>query len=138
MIMYSNIQKSEKYQQQKQINGLVELAEILPQRKGRQLVAGTCQLYYLLQMVVDWDDSLLSDFELIGFESDCHDLPVFDDFRQRCSPEYLAGQEKAIEAMGERAKTIVEDKCSQILSRFQSKDLQILECEIADELHFGP
>ena len=40
--------------------------------------------------------------------------------------------------MAEWAEEIVKEKCPVVLSRIERKDLDILECEIADEFQFGP
>lgn len=136
--VYYKIKSSDKYCQQELVNELLDLCEFLPGLKGRSLVTGTCQLYFTLLHVVDREDELLADNKLLGFESECHSLPIFSDFRNLCSEEYLARSEEAIQQMAEWAEEIVKEKCPVVLSRIERKDLDILECEIADEFQFGP
>jgi hypothetical protein len=136
--MYYKIKSSEKYRHQELVNELLDLCETLPGLKGRSLIAATCELYFALQHLVDSDDELLADRTLMGFESECHNLPIFNDFRNLCSAEHLARSEPAIQQMAELAGSIVREKCALVVSRFERKDLGILECEIADELQYGP
>lgn len=102
------------------IQAIVSLAkDILAGRY--QILKGACELYFLCQYArVSLDEPF--DTNLRFIESDCQGLPLFDDFRAKCSSEYLERQESNIRQFEEAVKNEVIEICNVILRMFSTSD----------------
>ncbi len=111
-----SIHKSIDQEHEEAIQAIVLLArDILAGRY--QILKGVCELYYLCQYGrVSLDEPF--DTNLRFIESDCQGLPLFDDFRAKCSSEYLERQEPNIRQFEEAVKNEVIEICNVILRKF--------------------
>jgi hypothetical protein len=134
--MYQKVRSSEAYARQKALNEIIEIAESLLTATGRTVLAGACSLHYLSGQAGVRDKPPFSDDFLMCLASDCDGLPVFDDFRTLCSDGHLSEQEPVIQDIADQVQERVRHKCHEILAlyQFHKKDLDLLECELVDEL----
>jgi len=134
-VMYQKVRSGQVYTRQKALNEMIDVAERLLTASGRPLLAGARSLNYLAKQAGVRDKPPFSDDFLMVLESDCQDLPVFDDFRVRCSDAHLSEREPIMKDIADRVQATVRQKCIEILSLYHKKDLVELESELIDELH---
>lgn len=92
---------------------ILKLAQTLPDLTGRQFLLAACEMHFLLQSASDAPEDVRSTFILL--ESDCHDLPIYEEFRALCSPVYLEEKEVSMIRLADAYKADVRANCNKLI-----------------------
>lgn len=98
---------------------MLDLAEYLLTASGRKLLIGACNMHHLLCLTGLNEQSPFNDYFFSGIESDCHEFPLFDDFRRLCSPGHLERSEVRINELADHVQVELRQKCLAILAHFE-------------------
>lgn len=133
MSMYQKPLSGKEYALRENINEMLDVAEELLTATGRAVLIGACNLHYLSCVTGARELPPFDDFFFVGIESECHDLPIFDDFRRLCSAGHLQRSESRINGYADLVQEKVRQKCREILAKYERTDLDLLECELNDK-----
>ncbi|GEM_PF-2304476 len=117
------------------ISEMLDVAEQLLTASGRELLVGVCTMHHLSCLSGLRDESPFDDFFFAGIESDCHELPIYDDFRLLCSPGHLERCESRINHLADLVQVELQRKCRELLARFEPENPLWREDESSSELN---
>ncbi len=118
MNMYQKPLSGRKYAYHETLNELIDVAEELLTSTGRSVLVGACNLHYLSCVTGARELPPFDDYFFVGVESECHALPIFDDFRLLCSVGHLERNEAHINDYADLVQETVRQKCREILSMY--------------------
>mgnify|MGYP003394472314 CR=1 FL=1 len=133
MNMYQKPLSGKEYALRENINEMLDVAEELLTATGRAVLIGACNLHYLSCVTGEREKPPFDDNFFAFLESDCHELPIFDDFRLLCSAGHLQRSEAWISELAGLKQEKVRQKCREILAKYERTDLDLLECELNDK-----
>lgn len=133
MSLYQKPLSGDEYSLRRNINEMLDVAEELLTATGRAVLVGACNLHYLSCVTGARELPPFDDYFFVGIESECHELPIFDDFRRLCSPGHLQRSESHINEYADLVQDELRQKCKEILAKYERTDLDLLECELNDK-----
>ena len=133
MSIYQKPLSGDEYWERRNINEMLDVAEELLTATGRAVLVGACHLHYLSCVTGARELPPFDDYFIVGIESECHGLPIFDDFRLLCSPGHLQRSESSINEFADLVQDELRQKCREILAKYERTDLDLLECELNDK-----